>query len=131
MCGSFGRDIPGEQILDAVDGMIRDARQYGAQVAFWVESISFAVPIKLYIAAVLSPPASEPAKGKFLPSATTRNALSAALLSIFNLIIAVTQQRVPRASSNPNHSHECKEVTHRVASCCLLVGDTRGLPNYA
>jgi hypothetical protein len=39
MCGSFGRDIPGEQFLDAVDRMIGDARQYVAQVAFRVESV--------------------------------------------------------------------------------------------
>jgi hypothetical protein len=38
---SFGRDIPGEKFLDAIDGMIGDARQDVAQVTFRVESVKF------------------------------------------------------------------------------------------
>jgi hypothetical protein len=41
-----GGDVPREEFLDAVDGMIGDASQHLVEVCFWV-ALSFAVPIKL------------------------------------------------------------------------------------
>jgi len=48
--------------------------------------LSFAEPIRVYMAAARSPPQSDPANRKFLrPRATARKARSAALLSISSM----------------------------------------------
>ena len=34
-------DVPGQQFLDAVDGMVGDTRQHLAQIGFGIETVEF------------------------------------------------------------------------------------------
>ena len=76
-------DVPGEQVFDAVDGMIRDAGQHGTEIELRVEAGEFSRADQRVDVTARWPPESAPAKRQLrLPRATARNARSALELSI-------------------------------------------------
>ena len=51
-------DVPGHQLVNTVDGMVGNVFEYMTQIRLRVHAIELAEPIRLYIAAARSPPAS-------------------------------------------------------------------------
>ena len=39
--GGGGGEVPGEQLRDAVDGVVGEAGEHGEQIAFWIEAVEF------------------------------------------------------------------------------------------
>ena len=66
MSGLFGRrdqvNVPGKQLGDAVDGVVRDVFEYMAEVGFRVEAVQFGRADEGVHGAARSLPEWEPAK---------------------------------------------------------------------